>query len=333
MKQPAISIIITVYKAESYLTRCIDSILAQTWNDWELILIDDGSPDRSGLMCDEIQQSHHEKNIKVIHQANGGVAYARETGMKHCTGIYSIHIDPDDWIDPQMLEELYSKAVDTCADMVVCDLALEYAKRTEILVQEPGDNDIFLKKLLAQNGHGSLCNKLIRRELYTKHNLHFPTEMICWEDLYICCNLLLHQCKIAYVHKALYHYDFYSNSNSMVRKATIETLNGMISFCRYFDKALHESQKTWLYETKGVVMVTAYRHHLCSEDELRRLFPEIKYWYINKYLHKYHLPAQCGVAKVLNGMNLRKSYRILKINTLFQKIINKIKSIFQQQRP
>lgn len=122
-KLPKVSIIIPVYKAESYLHRCIDSILAQTFADWELLLIDDGSPDRSGDICDEYAVK--DKRIRVYHKKNGGVSSARQKGLDMARGEYVIHVDPDDWVEPSMLTELFAKAKAENADMVICDFYLD----------------------------------------------------------------------------------------------------------------------------------------------------------------------------------------------------------------
>ena len=116
---PKVSIIVPVYKAEAYLHRCVDSILAQTFTDFELLLIDDGSPDRSGEICDEYAQK--DSRIRVIHKENGGVSSARQRGLDEAVGEYTIHVDSDDWVEPNMLEELYKKAKQDDADIVICD--------------------------------------------------------------------------------------------------------------------------------------------------------------------------------------------------------------------
>lgn len=330
MKTPAISIIVPVYKAEAYLMRCIDSIISQTFTDWELLLVDDGSPDLSGKMCDEVQSRFTTLDIKIFHQPNGGVANARETAMQYATGEYSIHIDPDDWIEHHTLEVLYKEATRTKADIVICDFLLEYGSRTEILSQRVDSPDEFLRQLFSQEIHGSLCNKLIRTELYKRYDLHFPKGIICWEDLYICCNILmLHPCKVAYIPEACYHYDFFSNPNSMVRKASMKTLEGMVFFCRYFDKQLPDSRKAWLYETKGMVLITAYRCNLLTAEEIREMFPEINNWYIGKYRHNYARVFNCCVAQVLSGKDMRSVYRFQIWNELYQRFINKIKKSFK----
>ena len=123
IKEAVVSIIVPVYKAEKYIHQCIDSLLAQTYSNIEVILVDDGSPDNCGKICDEYAAK--DCRVKVIHQQNGGVSVARQTGIDHATGEYSIHADPDDWVELNMIEELVAKAVADNADMVICDYISE----------------------------------------------------------------------------------------------------------------------------------------------------------------------------------------------------------------
>ena len=94
---PKVSVIVPIYKAESYLYKCIDSLLTQTLADIEILLIDDGSPDGSGMICDEYARK--DSRVKVFHKSNGGVASARQCGLDHACGEYVIHADPDDWVE------------------------------------------------------------------------------------------------------------------------------------------------------------------------------------------------------------------------------------------
>lgn len=204
MNMPKISIIVPVYKAETYLYRCVDSILAQTFTDWELLLIDDGSPDRSGDICDEYAQK--DTRIRVIHKENGGVSSARQRGLDESIGEYTIHADPDDWVEPEMLEGLYNKAKEEDADMVICDFIYEYKTRSIICKQhlDSCDAEYILKQMFSQQLPGMCWNKLIRRECYIKYNISFPKDIIRWEDLYVICSLLMHPIKCAYLSKAFY---------------------------------------------------------------------------------------------------------------------------------
>ena len=114
-----ISIISPCYNVEPYLPRYIDSILAQTHTDWELILIDDGSTDQTGYICDEYAKK--DKRIQVVHKQNEGVSEARNTGLELCKGEYIVFFDADDWIEPDMLHVLFDACIRTGCDMAACD--------------------------------------------------------------------------------------------------------------------------------------------------------------------------------------------------------------------
>lgn len=319
MSGVAVSIIVPVYKAEAYLKRCVDSIIGQSFENWELLLVDDGSPDGSGDICDAYSMS--DARIKVLHKENGGVASAREAGIRNATGTYSIHVDPDDWIEPDTLECMYAKAIETAADVVVCDFLLDYGGNNPIVSSQSFDSsDEVLYKLLCQDLHGSLCNKLIRTELYRRYDLHFPERMICWEDLYICCNIAMHACKLVYIPRAFYHYDLYSNGGSMTRMATMRTLDGMKLFCSYFSERLGPERVEWLNEIKGTVLLTAYRCRLMSAKELRDVYPEINDWFVRKYSRDYKKVRYNALALVLKGRSLEYARRFQSVNSMVQRI-------------
>lgn len=160
-----VTIIVAVYNAERFIHKCVDSLLGQTYPHIEVILVDDGSPDRCGTICDEY--AARDSRVRVIHQPNGGVAVARQTGINHATGQYVIHADPDDWVEPTMIEELLNKALETGADIVICDYITERGSRRSYSAQHlpPNLSAREVRHRLAGGSlHGSLCNKLIRRE-------------------------------------------------------------------------------------------------------------------------------------------------------------------------
>ena len=178
-----ISIIVAVYKVEACLSRCIDSLLAQTFTDFELLLIDDGSPDSSGMICDVYAE--RDSRVRAFHKENGGVSSAREYGLCQARGEYIIHADPDDWVEPTMLEVLYNKAQEEAADMVICDFFTNDSTGQSYVRQEPSSlsahaviKDLFIRL------HGSCCNKLVRRTLYGT-DVHYPTGINYCEDLYV----------------------------------------------------------------------------------------------------------------------------------------------------
>jgi len=213
---PAISVIVPVYKAEKYLRRCVDSILAQTFTDFEVLLIDDGSPDRSGEICDEYAAK--DSRVRVFHQANGGVSAARQRGTDEARGEYTIHADPDDWVEPTMLEELYAKAKAEDADMVICDYYVNMGGRQRYVKQQPSalDSETVLRELFQQL-HGSCCNKLVRRACYNRLAICFPKNISLSEDLYVNLRLARGCTRFAYVARAYYHYVQDANANSISR--------------------------------------------------------------------------------------------------------------------
>ena len=216
---PIISVIVPVFNAEDYLGKCIDSLLSQTFQKFEILLIDDGSTDGSGAICDEYARV--DKRVLVFHNENQGVSATRQFGIDHASGIYTIHVDPDDWVDSDMLEELYAEAQRSNADMVICDYWAEYAHKTELKKQQPTclDSESVLRDLFVKL-HGSCCNKLIRKSCYVDYHIQFPKDLHYSEDLYVMVSLLLHPLKIAYLPKAFYHYDQTRNVNSISRSAT-----------------------------------------------------------------------------------------------------------------
>ena len=212
---PKISVIVPIYNAENTLCKCVDSLLAQTFKDYEILLVDDGSPDRCGEICDEYAKQ--DSRIRVIHQENKGVSAARQCGIDNALGEYTIHADPDDWVEPEMLEELYQKAKEDDADMVICDFYINTYKGQHYLPQQPSClyHEVVLKELF-EHLHGSCCNKLIKLSCYNKWNIQFPLNLSRCEDQYVIASLLLRDIKVSYLPSAFYHY-FRNNDNTLSR--------------------------------------------------------------------------------------------------------------------
>ena len=153
---PKVSVIVPVYNAEKYLRRSLDSLKIQTLQEFEVILIDDGSKDFSSAICDEYVGS--DSRFSVIHKQNEGVSAARQTGLDAAHGEYVIHVDSDDWVEPTMLEELYTKAISENADIVICDYFNNIGPKQTVCNQRP--SSLEPKKILQelfQQLHGSCC--------------------------------------------------------------------------------------------------------------------------------------------------------------------------------
>ena len=208
-----ISIIVPVYNMERLMRKCIDSILSQTFQNFECLLIDDGSTDRSPIICDEYAQK--DKRVKVFHKSNGGLSDARNFGLKQAKGEYTIFADPDDWVDAEGLDKLYRKAVESKADIVMCDIYYNDPNHQSYSKQEPTGLQHLevLKDLITGKVFGFTVNKLIRRELYQQHDILYPIGLYGCEDQYTMCKLLKNDIQIAYVPIAFYHYMHYGQDS------------------------------------------------------------------------------------------------------------------------
>ena len=276
MHNPKISIIVPIYKAESTLIRCLDSLKAQTLPDFEVIMVDDGSPDRCGAMIDEY--AARDGRFKAFHKPNGGVSSARQFGIDHATGEYTIHADPDDWVDPEMLEALYGMAKEADADMVICDFYENTYKGQKYIKQEPSSlnhkdvlYDIFGKI------HGSTCNKLIRRKLYSEYNIRFPESISFCEDQYVIAAFLKHNIKISYLPKAFYHYVRELNHSSLSRNYNEQTYQNDLLRRKLFDELLYnEAIRQEVYQKNTYSMVS------------RAFFHGSKYYTSNSFKQNFH---------------------------------------------
>ena len=199
-----ISIIVPVYKVEGYLHECVNSILAQTYKNIEIILIDDGSPDSCPVICD--RYAKQDSRVKVIHQSNGGLSDARNSGIRAATGDYVAFIDSDDYVADDFIEKIYRCAVDTGADIVCCGMTV--IGKGSILISAPDEVECYtydrLKLLIQDKGTGDYyMNKLFSRSLL--ENFELPVGKL-FEDIYSMHFLFLKAHKVAWINENLYYY-------------------------------------------------------------------------------------------------------------------------------
>lgn len=216
-----VSVIIPIYKVEPYIRRCIDSILAQTYRNLEIILVDDGSPDNCPLICDEYAKL--DQRIKVIHKPNGGLSDARNAGLKVFTGDYVYFFDADDYIENNLIEIALHNAVTTSADLVIFnyyrvdenDNLLSTSNfRTGIYEIEEHNRVDYIVNILAKYTVGwEAWNRLYKAELIRKHDLFFwDNKVIFAEDFGFSLNYALHAKRISCISDVLYYYLIRENS-------------------------------------------------------------------------------------------------------------------------
>ena len=247
---PKASVIVPVYKVEEYLEKCVQSILAQTERDFELILVDDGSPDRCGALCDSLAQT--DSRIRVIHQENQGLGGARNTGIREARGDWLLLVDSDDWIEPKILEKAMEAGLREEADLVM------FAFRT---VDEQGrELGVFREDMPKERGIGlqehkealltAPCawNKLYRRSFFQGTGLAYPPR-VWYEDLRTTPKLMAKAGRMVFLDEVGYNY--LQRQGSIMKSANLERNREILDA---FDDLLPWFRKEGLFE--------AYRREL-----------------------------------------------------------------------
>lgn len=218
---PKVSIIVPIYKAEKYLRRCVDSIIIQTFTDWELLLIDDGSPDKSGEICDEYAK--RDTRIRVFHKENGGVSSARNLGLDNEQGEYVMFVDADDWIVENTLALCFSyfeRYEIIRFSMIYIESEIRKNNRQFILPSSDSRREI-LQRILERNSILGVWGGLYKAELFNNSSIRFDPKLIMAEDWLVLC-LLVNKCHtIIDLSDACYCYNVV-NEDSCSNKPSIE---------------------------------------------------------------------------------------------------------------
>ena len=223
MSQNNISVIVAIYNAEKTLLRLLDSLKAQTYQNYEVLLIDDGSTDSSGAICDNY--SKMDPKFKAFHKSNEGIGTTRQFGIEHASGDYTIHADADDWVEPDYLQKLYDKAVSSGADMVICDFLVENGKKSIYRKEQPTafDTNSVINSFLRKLNNGP-CNKLLRRSVYMDNNIRYRSGFNFGEDQLFNMEYLLTGASVSYLPLALYHCDVSTYPDSASRGITLKKI-------------------------------------------------------------------------------------------------------------
>lgn len=294
-----ISVIIPIYNVEPYLKKCVDSVLAQTYENIEVILVDDGSTDGCPAICDAYLQE--DSRVKVIHKENGGLSSARNAGLNIAKGELISFVDSDDFIEPGMLETMYEALSSSHADMAVCDyrkvdsLGNELSQRPEVVTRdEVLDEAAYWKKVYEPHAMRYVVawSKLYRRRLWEK--TRYPEGKIN-EDAYV-LHELVHACgKIAIVSYVGYNYTVREGSimSSKMKKANFDLLDAWFLRIAYFQREgkLEEIQK----QLSECCVELLARYHLCNtkaeKEQFHKYFQEYKSLY-NQAKREIRMPIK-----------------------------------------
>lgn len=267
-----LSVIVPVYNVENYLNKCVDSILRQNYKNVEIILIDDGSTDKSSMICDDYKNKY--TNIHVIHKKNGGLSSARNAGLDVCTGDYISFIDSDDWIEQEMYNVMVNRAVDTNSDIVIAgryrvDSNNNKVKETYMLYPEleTFSNIKGLAYLMSFRGYDmSVCDKIFSKNVIKK--IRFPEGKTC-EDSFTTYKFFANANRIAYLEVPFYNYFFRDNSitrNSNVNKTVIEATKEQRQFIREKYPQLNpEADSSYVFAFLSVFNECIKRNQTCVD--------------------------------------------------------------------
>lgn len=264
---PKISVIVPVYNTEKYLQRCVDSILAQTLGDFELLLVNDGSTDGSGMICDEYAQK--DSRVRVFHKENGGVSSARNLGLENAQGKWITYVDGDDWIEPTMYEELYKKAIEDKADVVYSDLKMVFKDKEEYYstAKHSWDKKEMMKNYIA-SVWTCLVYAIVKRDVYEANNLKSPTHLCYCEDFWLSVRLFHFAKKISYINKAFYSYyrvNETSRMNNLDKKTQKDEQTAYLETIEFFKEQgvvdRYEQELSWrVLKGKQEMVLDSSRH-------------------------------------------------------------------------
>ena len=289
-----ISIVVPIYNVEKYLRKCIDSIIAQTFSDWELILINDGSKDNSGVICDEYVTK--DKRIKVIHKNNEGVSKARNIGIELAKGEYLCFIDSDDWIEPTYLNDFNTKELQ--CDFYISgalydtyEKVYSYKKFNEKYCKNKYEiRDEFFYQDLLSNGYP--WGKLYKTQIIKDNNLRFNENLTINEDHIFVFQYFMHINTLYITNTAGYHYTVFDNSGRKL-SGKINSYTELKTASEYFNMLISQLKSKWdisdekyniLYNSFFMSKRLSALRSLVLLKEKEYFKDELEFWNNNSYI-------------------------------------------------
>lgn len=219
---PKVSVVVPIYNVEKYIERCVRSLFGQTFKDVEYIFVDDCTKDGSVAILERLLGEYPSISATIIRkEKNEGLPQARKTGVENAKGEYILHVDSDDWVEPDMVEALYNKAISDGADMVCCNWVEEYDDHTKEITLTPKPYNEHYESLLAFEMPAYVWCRLVRRSLYDQ-DFTFPTNNM-WEDYVITCQLMKRCKQVSFIPRPLYHY-LRSNGKSICNSEDVKNI-------------------------------------------------------------------------------------------------------------
>lgn len=290
-KNKMVSIIVPVYNVEKFLPKCIDYLIGQTYKNIEILLIDDGSTDLSGMICDKYKDQ--DERIKVVHKVNSGLADTRNEGIKYSTGDFIMFVDSDDYIEKSTVEKCVNK-MDDDVDVVVFGMYIDYSDGTSISKKINGKNKLSnLEALIELNSFKNIdvsaCNKLYRKNIFD--NIKFPKGKLC-EDYYVMYKIFDNSRYVIKLSECLYHYYQRVNSITRSKKFNMDFIYASEFQYKYLSQKYPELINVW--KTNYIYSyITYYNYNLvnnineiqANNNIINIIYDNKKAVYMNKYIH------------------------------------------------
>jgi glycosyltransferase involved in cell wall biosynthesis len=285
MKKIKVSLIVPVYNVEKYISKCLDSLVNQTLNDIEIIVVNDGTKDNSQKIIDEYVKKYPNK-IKSYIKKNGGLSDARNYGIKKATGEYIGFVDSDDYVDLKLYEDMYKKAIDSGADIVGCQVKYVYPDK---VTYNKIDDNLFNKSIIESPDillqlKSYAPNKIYKRSFWTENNFSFPIQY--FEDSAIVYNILLMANKIECVYDNFYYYN--RVNETAITKIPDKRIYDIFKSC---DSILSFYKKNKAYSKVKNVLDAVCIGHIrfrirtyirCYEPQMLKEFIQYSYEYLDK---------------------------------------------------
>ncbi|MGG7152311.1 glycosyltransferase family 2 protein [Clostridium neonatale] len=253
-----VTIIIPVYQSEKWLDKCLESILKQSYQYFEVVLVDDGSTDSSGFICDTYKKI--DSRFKVIHQDNKGASVARNLGITMASGKYIYFVDSDDWLYEECIKELIEGISDK-NDIVISNYYLVDKNKCHSNFNDTGEIELIsrqdivlsLLKLSKKENHceGYLWNKLFLREIIVENNIIFDSRFVMWEDMLFCYKYMIYVRHGVYVHKNLYYHR--KNEESLSYFLNVDKANSWYNASRVLYKSIEKYDNNIIASYNGVL--------------------------------------------------------------------------------
>ena len=291
---PKVSILVPVYKVSKFIEKCSESLFSQTFKNIEFIFVNDATPDDSVEILEKVitRYPDRKKQVTILHhKANQGLAASRNTALDAATGDYIAVVDSDDYIEPDMIEVLYKKAIETNADIVVSDMIMEYPYKSETLVDylSESKDDHFGDIIRNEESHTFLCNKLVRRELYLRRDCRVPYGLDYYEDRHVMTRLFYFAKKIVKVNQAFYHYVHY-NSSAITKNKTRMHFENVVIFWNSFDEFLLEHNEFDKYKSILTLAKAQSKIRLMLDTDsmaLRKEYADIFAWEVEQSISNF----------------------------------------------